>query len=134
MQRTFRVGSLLGLLLTFLSWATSLLTSAFPGAWVHTAGTVVNGATLVAFFWAGWSMGQADRTGLTGGLAGVIAGAFLGLLAGAPEAFFLAPHVATLTVGERFGAMIEALLSSAFLGGILGLLGGSLSVRRYRAH
>lgn len=135
MRRPLTTGLLMGLILTFLSWMATLVAGAYPGGWVGTLSAGVEILTFVGWFWLGWRLAALDAGIVGGAMAGLVSGLVIGILVAVPQEVFMAPastgHPATF-VSAVLGSL-GAVVASMFLGGVVGLMGGSAGKMKSRA-
>ena len=133
MRKTLNAGLLMGFILTFLSWMATLLSGALPMGWLGGLTSGVSVLTLAGWFWLGWRLATREDGPILGAFAGIVSGLVYGLLVGVVQAVFVGPAASgqAATFSEGLLGSLGAIVGSTFLGGVIGLAGGSAG-RLYR--
>ncbi len=132
-----RIAVLIGVLMAMVSWALTLLTSAFPGSWVGVLSSLLPIVGLLVLAWLGWRVGAQSGSAVWGGVAGIVAGGLFALLTAVPELYLVAPTRILLSPGAKGVTVLLAVLTTALLSGAVALAGASVGqaqrLRRERA-
>lgn len=131
LRRVVRIAVLIGVLMAMVSWALTLLTSAFPGSWVGVLSAGLPLVGLLVLAWLGWRIGSGSGSAVWGAIGGILAGGLFALLTAAPELYLVAPTRILLTPEAKGVTVALTVLATALLSGMVALAGASVGANRH---